>query len=481
MKKIQLPPYLQKKVLLSNILFFLFFVFSIIALINPKWGTDYAAVEFRRGLDTVFAIDISRSMDIRDIQSGGSRLERGLSIAKEAALAVPGGRFAAAIGRSRGYLSVPLTYDNEAVINFLESLDTSAMTGRSTNLQSLVEAAADAFQTAGAARRVIVLISDGEAHFGILRNALNQCIKDEITIIAVGVGSDEGREVDGIELAAGAAIPISRRDSASLRMAAERTGGIYIDGNREDAASHLRVQLLQLIQGQNFSPDSERQTEPKQRRSLFVILAIIAYGLSKFVTAGCLRGKTTAAAIIFILLFSSCTEGKLLLIEANYLYSRGRYDEAAVPYLKALEHEDAAPYAEYGLGITYYSMDEEQAALNYYTNSQERLKNISAAEHRELRYRIHYNTGIINFEAGDYNAAAAAFKEALKIDSSKIDAKRNLEISLMSIAGDSSRERQPEIYNETKEILFEYARQQEQPYWQSGEWQADEKFDGPDY
>jgi len=511
-----LPPHLKRKLIASSILFYLFVIFSIIAFVNPKWGTSYVETQYHRGLDVVFAIDVSRSMDVRDVdgerQTGNmrtSRLERGLSITKQAVVSVPGCRVATAIGRGRGYLSVPLTYGNEAALNFFESLDGSSMTGRSTNLQALIESALEAFQESSPARKVIVLISDGESHFGVIRNALNQCIREGVIIVAVAIGSDVGDFVPGTEVSgmrmSGMEIkqddppPISGRDTQTMRMAAERTGGVYIDGNREDAASILTTQLVSIMKGQNVNTvenmltvESNRQTEPRQRRNLFVILAIISYVVSKFVLRtrksehllrkGVDKLLVSAASIfIFILLFASCTEGKLLLMEANFLFSRGKYDEAGVAYYKALGHEDASPYAEYGLGITYHFMDENTVALSRYANSHEKLIGLSGSEHNELRYRLQYNSGIIYFEEGNFDAAAAAFREALKIVPSKVEAKRNLEISLMSIARETSQERQPEPgHEETKEMLFQMIQQQEQQFWQSGEW-AEERFTGNDW
>ncbi|MCL2759747.1 MAG: VWA domain-containing protein, partial [Treponema sp.] len=370
---------LKRKLLVSNIFFGLFIVFSIIALIGPKWGMGYAPSEFRRGLDIVFAIDISRSMDIRDADSRAeSRLERGLLIAKESIASVSGARYAAAIGRGRGYLAVPLTHDSEAALIFLDSIDGSSMTGRSTNLESLVDAAAAAFHITSPARKVIVLISDGESHAGIFRNAVNRCARENIIINTVAVGSDEGRQIPERADSPDAQLVTSRRETFIMRAAAERTGGMYIDGSREDASSALSSHLLSLAQE---TESGSGKKVPKQRRSLFVILAIISYGVSKFVTrkSGIFtQRRLPLVSIIAALLFlSSCTEGKLLLLEANYLNSRGKYDEALIPYLRALNHEDSAPYAEYGLGLTFYMLDEGEAALKRYTESQKLLDKFS--------------------------------------------------------------------------------------------------------
>jgi len=486
--KHRIPKELQKKIRFSSIFFRVYIAFSILALSGPRWGTGYTISEYTRGLDTVFAVDVSRSMDIRDAQTGEtvqSRLERGILIAKESTITVYGAagygaaaRFAASIGRSRGYLAVPLTFDNEAVLSFFESLDGSSMTGRSTNLESLVEAAANAFQNTSAARKVIVLVSDGESHSGVLRNALTHCVREGIIVTAVAVGSDEGRTVPP---GANAPSPdtISRRDAAVMRMAAERTGGIYIDANREDAASVLSSHLFSLAQEEG--PGGSR-TESKQRRTFFIILAIAAYGASRFIPRFLAARKLPLLSMLaVVLIFTSCSRGKLLLLEANYLFSQERYDEAVVPYQQALAYEDSAPYAGYGLGLTLHSLDEKKEAIDFYGNSINILKNLSDNEHRELRYRNYYNSGIIYFEEGNFLLAADAFKEALRADPRRTDAKRNLEISLMSVSMETNSENRTEERNENKEVIFDYIKQQEQQYWKSREWTPEENLTGPDY
>jgi Ca-activated chloride channel family protein len=496
-KRQKLPIKLEKKLRISSVFFRLFLACTIIAMSCPRWGMGYAPSEYRRGLDVVFAIDVSRSMDIRDERSLSqttgeqSRLERGLAIAQESISSVTGARFAAAIGRGRGYLAVPLSHNSEAILVFLESIDGSSMTGRSTNLEALVDAAANAFQSSSPARKVIVLISDGESHAGILRNALNDCVREGIIVNTVAVGSDEGRRIPARLNDAESQSVISRRDAAVMRSAAERTGGIYIDGGREDAAFVLSTHLLSLAQATEFAGSKK---EPKQRRTLFIILALVFYAASKFVTrnfSAQSAGMRTSVLLAVLIVFSSCSEGKLLLLEANYLNSRGRYDEALVPYVKALSHEDAAPYAEYGLGLLFYSLDELETALNHYSNSQKILETLLRREsnaersrplmHRELRYRNYYNSGIVFFEDGDFNSAADSFKKALRIDPGRIDAKRNLELSLMSISMENNTQNRTDVRQEQREILFEYLRQEEQQKWKSREWTAEEDYSGMDW
>jgi Ca-activated chloride channel family protein len=175
-------------------------------------------------------------------------------------------------------------------------------------------------------------------------------------------------------------------------------------------------------------------------------------------------------------------------MEGNFYNSRGMYTEAIASYLKALDYPGAAPYGEYGLGSAYFALEEGKAALERYRNAEKGLENLEKGAHRELRYRIHYNSGIILFEEGDYHEAAAAFKDALKIDGGRVEAKRNLELSLLfdlsrgsPQTGSSNSGTGEEDGEAGTSTLFEYLRKKEQDQWKSREWQADSGFAGPDY
>ena len=145
------------------------------------------------------------------------------------------------------------------------------------------------------------------------------------------------------------------------------------------------------------------------------------------------KGRLLFVCVFILICLSSCSRGKLLILEANFLGSRGRYDDAIAVYLRALEFTEAAPYAEFGLGALFYLLGEDYAALERFENCQKLLENLPAAEHRELRFRNSYNYGIVLFGLGDFQAAAYAFRNALRADPRRVEAKRNLELSLLSL------------------------------------------------
>jgi Ca-activated chloride channel family protein len=284
---------------------------------------------------------------------------------------------------------------------------------------------------------------------------------------------------------------ISARMAASLRAGAERTGGIYVDGNRADAAMIL-AEYVNSLTAESRLIGHRREANP--RRHIFVLIAIACLSGMRIMGYGRRyppqkripqKRRKAEIALICLILFSSCTrtQGRLLIMEGNFFNARGFYTEAISSYLKAQNLE--APYAEYGLASAYFALEEGAAAMERYREAEKGLA-LSQQDHPELRYRIHYNTGIIYFEQGEYDMAALAFREALKVDGSRIEAKRNLELSILSAARNPPAalfqgEEDREGSEGSASILFEYLRIKEQEQWRSREWTVEGDFSGLDY
>ena len=505
-----------------EICFLLFLASLALSLAGPRWGRQNVA-EYRRGLDVILALDLSRSMYVRDCPPPAgqsrpvSRLERALAAGRALTAALPEIRFGIALGQGRGVLALPLTWDREAVLTFLDSLDRPLITGGGTNLESLVDAAREGFKVNFPTRRAIVIFSDGEAHMGSLDAALERALEEGISLSILALGSEEGGPVPLVPLEIAGTTGkkeeagdflldeegepvISRRRGALLRKAAEKTGGFYADGG-EDKAPALLAEYLRSLASLAHSSFQRRESRP--RWALFLGSAIVFLALSRL--AGLeLRsgpGKKPAAkkaarraALLGVLLlisplFNSCeaVQGMFLVMEGNYLSRRSRHTEAITSYLKALEYPGAAPYAEYGLGSLYLSLNETSAALERFEAAEKSL-NQAGKENPELLFRLYYNAGIAYFEKEGFDQAAASFRRALEIDGGRIEAKRNLELSLLSVsrpetssAAPPSREKAGHEGGEAGiAVLFEYLRQKDRDRWKSREWKTGSDS-GPDY
>jgi tetratricopeptide (TPR) repeat protein len=130
-------------------------------------------------------------------------------------------------------------------------------------------------------------------------------------------------------------------------------------------------------------------------------------------------------------------------------------------------------------------MGQNEAALGRYAEAEK-----NAPKNRELVYRSRYNSGVVRFTGGDFEAAAADFRRALEADGSRIDAKVNFELSLLQLLRKkeeaqvrttrkgSSNEDERRIRNE---ILFNFARQKEADRWKSWDFTVESEESGPDY
>jgi Ca-activated chloride channel family protein len=484
---------------LSLLFFWVFLLSLVFSLAGPHWGLRQVA-EYHRGLDVILALDTSRSMEVRDL--GQSRLERALVIGQELARETAGFRLGAAFGRGRGVLALPLTEDRAAMQSFLGSLQDTVYSGVGTNLESLVDAAASAFLDDSPGRRVIVLISDGEALSGALAAAAERAHQANISIAAVGVGTVEGGPVASPPGEPGVLSSLRRE---ALEDAAGRTGGIYLDGGDPQAAGRLRAYLDSLVL-ERATGGWRQENRPRWR--LFLVIALAALAVSKLCLrrsvprpdrkappksgagGGALWGRAPLSLgllplLLGPLLFGSCSpvSGKLLVVEGNFYHSQGRHNEAIRAYTKALEYPEALPYGEYGLGTVYTALEELPAALDRFDAALAALRDQNLQGREELAYRIHYNRGVVLFRNEDFQAAAGAFREALEIDGSRIEAKRNLELALFSLSRKKNREAQGsgEGNDERLVTLFQYLNLKEQNQWKSREWGAEPPLTGPDY
>jgi Ca-activated chloride channel family protein len=505
---------LRFRMIISEFLFLLFLALLIIALAGPRWGLRKVN-DYRRGVDIVLAFDLSRSMNVEDCavnanaphsqgQRSVSRLERGKQIALDLALSLGDVRIGVAIGKGKGVLAVPLTYDTETVLSFLHALDSGIVTGSGTNLESLLDASVGAFQDSIPSRRVILLFSDGEGLSGSFQAAVDRVIGAAVTLSAVGLGSWQGGMVPvagsviGVAGASGFLLGpdgnpvISVRQDDLLRAGAEHSGGVYVDCGLENVESVLEAYVNSISSESRLN---SQRWEANPRFGFFVFAALLCLGAGRLAGFSQPRAKKQGTSFFFLIslfsLFSlsSCreTQGKLLIMEANFLNTRGYYTEAISAYLRALQYDEAAPYAEYGLASAFFALEESDAALDRYLEAEAALGQ-RREEHNELRYRIHYNRGIIYFEKGEYNEAALAFREALKVDSSRIEAKRNLELSLLT---DTWRSPPSPVYSTEgtdnvqeeggSQVLFDYLRAKEQEQWKSREWVEESVPSGLDY
>ena len=180
------------------------------------------------------------------------------------------------------------------------------------------------------------------------------------------------------------------------------------------------------------------------------------------------RAVLTVAAVAAALLISSCgiAEPHVSVLRGNYAFGQGRYQTATVNYLQALEYEQLEPWISFNLGNVYHALGENESALGMWQLARQ-------SDSESLLFGVYYNTGLLLYEAGRYREAYEQFIEALRLNSTSISAKVNLELALervqVSDAVALPRRSEPGEQNaaavdESRRIL-EYIRRREEQRW----------------
>lgn len=172
------------------ILLFLAMCSCIVAAARPFNGYRTAEASVN-GRNLIIALDISRSMETRDVAP--SRLGAARSAAQMLIDSLPTDKIGLMIFSGEAELTVPLTYDHAALQEILNRVNRDWESYGGTNLEQVVNIALDDFsQTAPDGTNALVIISDGEETIDFPSDLLSEARKKNLLIITVGVGTQGG-------------------------------------------------------------------------------------------------------------------------------------------------------------------------------------------------------------------------------------------------------------------------------------------------
>ena len=116
--------------------------------------------------------------------------------------------------------------------------------------------------------------------------------------------------------------------------------------------------------------------------------------------------------------------GPLTNNQGNEAFNSDDYDAALSAYALADEKMPERPEPEYNSGNALYRMDSLEEAQARYQGA------LALAEDDQLSRNSVFNIGNVLYTSEQYAGAAEAYKEALRIDPTDLDAKYNLELAL---------------------------------------------------
>jgi len=163
-------------------------VCAIFALARPQWGSTWDEVK-QRGLDIVVAIDTSKSMLATDIAP--NRLERAKLAALELMQDAKADRLGLVAFAGLAYLQCPLTIDDVAFQQSVQSLNVNTIPQGGTALAEAIDTALTAFKE-GDNYKVLVLFTDGEDNDEGALAAAQRAAQEGMKIFTIGIGTAEG-------------------------------------------------------------------------------------------------------------------------------------------------------------------------------------------------------------------------------------------------------------------------------------------------
>ncbi|MBI4878492.1 MAG: VWA domain-containing protein [Planctomycetes bacterium] len=358
----------------------------LLALCGPRWGERLREAA-DAGTDVVVLLDASRSMWVRDDEP--DRLGRARREALDLAQCFAGGRLGLVTFGGSGELHCPLTHDRAGFASFVRAVDPALTSRGGTDVAAGVRRALAAFDQESAARRVIVLISDGEdlGHRAQAEGAGWLAYSMGAVVHALLVGSRAGGPVPersepgaGFLLDAAGAAVISLPDPATLRALAQRTGGEFLEAEREPFALRgLHDERLAdtLLAGSGTA----LRREPVDRYQWFLAAAALVLLLGN---ARRLRRAALAAPLLLVAAWSGAADLERRAID---LFAAGELQAALELFEQAAREEpESAPFA-YNLAVASERAGDATSAARAF----QRARSLARAE---LRARACFGSGV---------------------------------------------------------------------------------------
>ena len=161
----------------------------VVALGRPQWSTEIEIVE-QRGVQLMVALDVSRSMLLRDVKP--SRLDRAKLEISDLISRLEGDTIGIVLFSGASFSQFPLTADYATARAYLNVASPRAISRPGTVIGEAIGTAMGGFNDLRVSQKVIIIMTDGENHEGDPVEAARQAAAEGAVIYTVGFGLPEG-------------------------------------------------------------------------------------------------------------------------------------------------------------------------------------------------------------------------------------------------------------------------------------------------
>jgi Ca-activated chloride channel family protein len=437
------------------------------ALARPRWGATTETAE-RKGADVVIVLDTSASMRAADVSP--SRFVLARQAASSLLERLGGDRVALVACEGEAQTLVPLTLDTAAAGLFLDALEPGMGAKPGTSLAAGLAAASELFPGGSVGGKNVVILSDGEDLEGGVDAAIDKAKGEGIVVHTVFVGAASGRgapvpETDvagrltGYKTDGSGSPVLSKPDPDLLKTLAAKTGGTFsvVTTGRTDLEGVARE-----IDRAARRPLAEVLLTSREERFQIPLgiavgaLGLLLLGLGSGGRGWASRKKEAASAALVLLLLTArglraqqvATPVPLTALQKILSTPRGEakagakaLDEKKAP--EALEHfarqielDPKDPTGAYNSGSALSRAGQAPEALAALEKARREGK-------RDLAADATYNAGETLFRGKQYDSAAAAFRETLRLKPGDADAAWNYELALRQAEEQKKQQQDP--------------------------------------
>ena len=229
--------------------------FMVVALARPQTGSKLRTVE-SQGREIVLVVDVSNSMLAEDVTP--SRMERTRYAITRLVERMNKDRIGIVAFADEAEVLLPITGDYKMAESVTKRLSPDLIAEQGTDIGKALEVALLSFtrSTQNSKSRVIILITDGEAHDNKSEAVIEQAKSEGAIICAIGIGTPEGTplKINGeiMEDSEGKMV-VTKLGEPLLQHLAEATGGIYTRSRNESFGLEEIVTRLEEMEATELS------------------------------------------------------------------------------------------------------------------------------------------------------------------------------------------------------------------------------------
>lgn len=343
----------------------------IVAMARPQ-GDAGVKTEKTKGRNVMIALDLSRSMRVKDVNP--DRLGQAKVLVYELLETLDTDRVGLIGFAGTASLFAPLTIDYVAVRETIEQIDEEWAEKGGSDISAAIKMATQTLKETGQNNNALVLISDGEELTGDLDAIIADAERSGVTIFSIGVGTEDGGFVphpdfsDGLVGRDGNRV-LSRLQPEVMRRLATETGGRYMIAGR---GADIPAMIESAIQGMDAFEMEGGQTRVVVEFYQWVLFPGILFLMGAIVAGTRWRGITTkaGAAACVMLLISAPDSRADILGDAKRAFSEERFDEARDAFGKLADDKSGSEKAmkyRLGEGLAAYEAEDYRGARSAYS------------------------------------------------------------------------------------------------------------------